>query len=408
MIIDSNKRFSFILAFIFPVIGLFFSIKWRYKPWAKNLFWLFCSFTGLVIIFNYSSAYDIYHYATQLKDFYYADISFNELSNMFFTKEGVDIYQFVMVYFTSRFTANAHILFFLYALIYGFFYSRNIWYVYEKKNNENKSYHIGILVLYIALIWPFWQIAGARFGTAFHVFLYGAIPYIFEKDKSKIIFVFLSAFAHFTFIFPIIVFIFFFLVPLKQNILLVIYTITLFIKEINLSLVNDFLNAHMPSFLHSRINAYTNEEYMMIRKGMSFGLHVTLTNQIGNVAVQILLFFSYFILKKFLSNHQKINNLFFFSVLLGSCINIFSLIPIGDRFLALSQILILTTFVFIFSELKISNPYRKRIVPVILLLFIPIILKIRVGCDYFGFSLFGNLITAFLVEDTMPFIEFIK
>ena len=410
MIINSDKRLSYLLAFLFPIIGLLLAFKWRYTPWAKNLFWIFCSFTGLVIIYTYSESMDIYRYAMQLKDYYYADTSFNELSTLFFTQEGVDIYQFIMVYFTSRFTDNAHLLFLFYAIIYGFFYSRNIWYIYEKKNNQNKSYHIGILIIFIALIWPIWQIAGARFGTAFHLFVYGAMPFIYEKDKSKMIFLFLSPLVHFSFLFPVAVFLLYIILPKNQTFVLVFYIISLFIKEINLPVVNDFLNSYLPSFLHKRVDSYINETYLMevIEKSSNYAFHFLFMNYVGYILIQILLFLTFYVNMKYLKNNSKVQNFYFFSVLLYACSNIFALIPDGLRFLSLSQMFLLISIVFCFSELKISHPFRKRVIPLTLFFIIPMIIKLRVGCDYYGFSLLGNFISAFIIEDVTPIIEYIK
>ena len=408
MTIDSDKRLVFLITLLSPVIGLFLAFKWRYKYWAKDLFWIFCSFTGLVIIYTYSEDYDIYRYAMQLNEFSYADISFRELFQRFFTQEDVDIYQLILVYLTSRFTDNAHLLFFVYAFIYGFFYSRNIWYIYEKKNNQNKSYHMGILILYAALIWPVWQIAGARFGTAFHLFVYGAMPYICEKDKSKLVFLFLSAFVHFSFIFPIAVFLIYLFLPQKRFYVVIFYIITLFIKEIDISLVNELLKAHLPSFLHNRVNAYANEESVMRLSEVVWGFHVTFMNYAGYLVIQLLLLSSYYILAELVRKKDMLNQLFFFSLLLGSFSNIFSLIPNGERFNSLSQLFIVTSIIFIFSELEVSHSYRKRILPLAVFLLIPVVFRIRVGCDYYGFSILGNFITAFFIEDSTPVIEYIK
>ena len=411
MTLDSDRRLYYLVSFISPILGLLISIKWRYKPWAKNLFWIFCSFTGLVIIFSYSDSNDIYRYSLQLKDFYYLKISINELIQYFFTQEGVDIYQLIIVFITSRFTDNAHILFLIYAIIYGFFFSRNIWFIYEKKNNNNRSNHIGILILFIALIWPIWQIAGARFGTAFQLFIYGAMPYVYEKDKSKLIFLLLSPLVHFSFLFPICVFFLYLIVPKKQNMVTVFYVITLFIKEVNLPNLNDFLISHLPAFLHKRIDSYVNEEYLMevVNESSYYAFHFIFMNQVGYILIQILLFCTFYVNLRYIKDNNKIKNFFFFSVLLYSFSNIMALIPDGSRFLSLSQVFLLISVVFCFSELKVSNKFRKRVIhPLSILMIIPMIIKLRIGCDYYGFSLLGNFISVFLIEDVRPIIDYIK
>ena len=408
MTLESDKKIVYLLAFFSPIIGLYTAIRYRYESWAKNLCWIFCSFTGLVIIYSFAEGYDIYRYAMQLKDFYNSELGLLGLARHFFAQENVDVYQFTLVFFVSRFTDNAHLLFLFYAIIYGFFYSRNIWYLYEKKNNSHKSYHIGILILYFASVWPIWQIAGARFGTAFHLFMYGIMPYLLDKNTNKLPFVFLSAFVHFSFLFPIALFLLSLFIPRNQYVALIFYVITLFIKEINLSAVNEFLNTYLPSFLHNRVDIYANEEYYRLIKEATYSFHVIFMNDVGYIVTQILLFSSFYILIKFLKDNIPVNNLFFFSLFVASFSNIASLIPNGERFLSLSQMFIISSVIFIFSELEIDNLYRKRIIPITLLLLIPIVFKIRVGCDYYGFSLFGNYITAFFIEDNTPFIEFIK
>ncbi len=121
----------------------------------------------------------------------------------------VDILQPMVTYLVSRFTDNPTILFTIFGLIFGYFYSRNIWYVLGKIHG-GITLVLFVFVLTFALINPIWNINGFRMWTAAQIFLYGTLPYLLEGKSKGLIWAAVSVFVHFSFLLPLTVLVLFF------------------------------------------------------------------------------------------------------------------------------------------------------------------------------------------------------
>ena len=201
--IFSYNKGIYLTIMIYPLWSLFLSIKHFRMPQAKNLFWLFCCFLGLIHIYfpeGIEDGYDGTRYAQNFITLHQQDFSLNNFISSFFSDEGfVDIYQPVITFLLSIVTGNPHLLFLIFAIVFGFFYSRNIWFILRKFPNTI-GFPLIILTLFFMLICPIWEINGVRMWTALHVFVYGALPYLYNYDRSKIIWCFISLFFHFFFL----------------------------------------------------------------------------------------------------------------------------------------------------------------------------------------------------------------
>jgi len=106
--------------------------QWE-KPWSKNVFWIFCVFFGYTFIVakNDQSYKDSARIAQLLVYYANADMSLGELFRSFYSESSnmVDIVQPLIIFLVSRFTNSSRVLFTILAVIFGYFYSRNIWYV---------------------------------------------------------------------------------------------------------------------------------------------------------------------------------------------------------------------------------------------------------------------------------------
>ena len=187
MQISSNKNSStaFILTLVFPFGGLIYTLNhWREK-WAKNTFWLACIYLGAVFIYLpegtvLGEGADAGRYILDLLNMYNSNMSLSQIIGQYqINQRTMDLYQPLMTYLISRFTDNGHVLFTVFAIVFGYFYSRNIWYILEKLPNKKLGW-LTILVAIYFLICPITQINGVRMWTALHVFVYGMMPYILE------------------------------------------------------------------------------------------------------------------------------------------------------------------------------------------------------------------------------------
>ena len=137
--IGNNRQTAIFLMLILPFAGLVYSLAhWR-ESWAKNAFWLACVYLGAVFIFlpagtTLGGGADGGEYVLRLIDMHNDDsISFWGIISKFQQDQRyMDLYQPLMTLLVSRFTDNGHVLFTLYAFVFGFFYSRNVWYILDK------------------------------------------------------------------------------------------------------------------------------------------------------------------------------------------------------------------------------------------------------------------------------------
>ena len=132
-----NSNNKVLLAILWPFAGLITSLKhWR-QPWAMNMFWVVCMYLGVIQIYHpegtvLGDGADSGRYVLQLMDMYNNVHSFSDVSKYFYEGGTIDIFCSTLTFFVSRFTDNGHVFFFFVALIFGFFYSRNVWYILGK------------------------------------------------------------------------------------------------------------------------------------------------------------------------------------------------------------------------------------------------------------------------------------
>jgi len=406
----------YLTIFVFPLWTLNLSIKYFRLPQAQNLFWLFCIFLGLIHVYfpDIEIDTDGFRYAQRLIELNQQPISLGHYFSLFYTEGGfVDIYQPVITYLFSNITNNPRWLFLFFSFVFGFFYSRNIWFVLNKFPSTI-GLPLFLFTLYFILICPIWNINGVRMWTAFHVFVYGALPYLFNSDKSKLIFCFISVFFHFSFIIPLFVIIIYYFVPKSLNIFFTFFVISLFIKELNIEQIKLFLENTIPTFLLDRVNGYVNEEYSqhLIETKSALNFYVEGSKKLVNSFVTIL-FAVIFIWSKFIIRKcSYLLNMFCFSLFVYSISNILSLIPSVDRFIILSQMFSFI-FIILFYIYYMDFEIKQTVTTVVykyspIMLIIPILVTLRMACDFYGISFFLNPLALIFIEDNQPIIQLIK
>lgn len=405
----SERNSVLLVALIFPFFGLFYSFLKRNETWFKNLLWIFVAYSGFVFIYNPigGTSHDFIRYAEDFQNYAQSDLSFfGIIKNSFVVGGNRDIFMAILMFTVSRFTANPTIFFGVFALIYGFFYSRNIWYLFNNNNTSNQhSFYITILLLFFMLIVPFWGLV--RIWFAIHVFFYGALPFVYKGDKSKLIWVFLTPLIHFSTMFPLSIFLIFLIFGAKQKVYFIFYIVTLFISEIDLDFVRNAVSDLFP-YLQSTAEVYTSETYAEVVSSRTYVWHFKLATMLVKWYFIVMPIISYFYFTKYFKSNVALNRLFSFSFLLYGASNIFALIPSGGRYVFLSRLFMLFAIVLSFLSKNPPSNYKKYM-PLSLMLFYPVIFNVRVGFDYYGLSLFiGNFLTTFFWTDNIPLIDFIK
>ena len=194
---STNTDSHWILFLILPFFAGIAAIKRFRAPWAKNIIWAFIIFYGFTYaIGKESNNDDINRYAEELHSLYGKSLTFHQAVNLFKEGEEVDILRTLLAIVISRVTDSHEILTGVYALSFGFFYTRNIWYLLDRLRGNIKPLTV-ILIAVFVLINPFWNINGFRFNTAVHIFFYGLLPYLYEGKRRMLIVSALSLLVHF-------------------------------------------------------------------------------------------------------------------------------------------------------------------------------------------------------------------
>lgn len=407
-----REELYFYLGFLIWPFGTTVSAlkNWR-QPFSRDVFWLFCVFFGFTFVVAEEGGADSARYAAWLAQYAHSDMNLKELWRSFYSESTgyVDILQPMVTYLVSRFTDNPAILFAVFGLIFGYFYSRNIWYILGKIEGK-VTVVLFVLILTFSLINPIWKINGFRMWTAAQIFLYGALIFFFEGKSKGLIWASVSVFVHFSFLLPLSALILFYFIKNKTNLYLVIFIITSFIKELDLVFVRDSLS-FLPGFLQTRVSGYTNLDYAEFRADRLLlgNWYLKYSELVLKWIVYAFCLSIYFFFIKWVKQRQELLALFCFSLLIYSFANIFSLVPSGGRMITVAN-----TFMFSFFVIFFSRYQENRNVSILKTLSIPFLLlfcvvSLRIGMDYYGLmTIIGNPVLAVIYTEAFPLIEQIK
>ena len=389
---------------------------WR-QPWAMNVFWIVCIYLGAIQIYCpdgtvLGTGADGGRYVLQLIEMHNASRGLLEQIAYNFADYSLDYYQVILTWFVSLFTDNGHVLFACFAAVFGFFYSRNMWYVLNRISSiENKTILVFVFLLFLTC--PIWQINGVRMWTAAHIFMYALLPYMWEGDKRRLYWLIAVPFVHFSFLFFVILSVVFVLLPeriiIKSRILkcglISLFSVSLVAGAVKVDSVVNMLEQYSPDSYLDRIETYTRESsFERVSEGKKqLNWYVTASSNISFWASNILLL----LLALKSSVNGKSRRLLYYCLLISSIANIAKHIPSGGRFLVIAH---LFSFSLIIWQLCERNDLFKKVAAICAIpLLITIVFTIRSGLDYYGISMLcGNFFTALLWDNNVPLINLIK
>ena len=415
---------NIVLTFLFPFVGLISSLaNWR-QSWAKNVFWLACVYLGAVFIYCpegtiIGQGIDGGRAVLELMDAYQNQAS---LSSLYIASKiiggGLDIYKTLVIFVVSRFTSNGHVLFALLATVFGFFYSRNVWYILDKLPNKKQGVFVILPILYF-LLCPITQINGVRMWTALHVYVYALMPYLLDRDKSKLWCLALAPLIHFSFLYVSLLGLAYVILPERvktggrafQIIAIITFVATLMVNSLNLEAVNGMLMEYSPESYEGRIEMYVNQDTAERNaESATFNnWYIAVSGSLKKWGVAVLLIFLSPCMKKYFKGKPGLNRLYLFALILGAFANIMSLIPSGGRFQTLSMMFMVPVILLSIMKIPKADNYYGMTKTAMLFLLIPVVVDFRRLFDFFGITaVFGNFITVFFLESNVPLIEFVK
>jgi len=275
------------------------------------------------------------------------------------------------------------------------------------------------LVTLYFLICPITHINGVRMWTALHVFVYATMPYLLERDRSKLWWVILTPLIHFSYLYVALFTIVYVLLPYKtktQNyffitVAYILFFASLLVNSLNLSSVSDILAEYSPETYEGRISQYVSQD-VVDRNAEADALnnwYVAGSGIIKGWSYNILLLLLYRCLRRNFKSNEKLWKLYVFTLFFCAFANIMSLIPSGVRFQLVSQMFIVPLILLVAMNIPKSDYFRKYINVFSVLLLIPFVVEMRKLLSFYSITaIFGNFITVFFWENNVALISFIK
>lgn len=403
--------------FIFsPFLTVLYSLKHYKQSFAKNIIWAFTVFYGYTfIVYNKMDS-------TRYKEWFLINVSdklsFGDFLGTLYSVDkfnsgiNIDILEPIISYIISLFTSDYKFLFAAYGLIVGYFYSRNLWYLLERIDFKMKPILLPLIFCF-ALISPIWDLNGFRFCAATHVFLFGALPFLFEGKKKGLILVAASVLVHFSFVLPVVILIAYMLIGNRFFIYYVIFIASMFVTEINIDSLNNFITSNFPEVFQVRTSGYTSIDRAQELKddsgNSSLNWYVKGHENVLKWLIIVFLSVIFFRGKDFLQKHKYLLRLICFSLLLYACANLASLVPSGGRFFSLSNLFALA-FIILYIQTGPKETVLNKLVPLAVpLMWLFIIVRFRMSLDTFGLStVLGNPIVIMFFRGDVALISLIK
>lgn len=407
-------KYNYIFAVLFPFWTMLLSVAKFNSKSAKNLFWYGCAFMGFVFIYYPvgGSGTDSTRIAQGLINMHFNPVDFDIVVGYFYNEDSsLDIYQTLVTFIVSLFTGNPHYLFLIYAIVFGFFYSRNLFIVFSFSKTEKLNWSVWIVLVMFILIRPIWDINGVRMYTALHVFLYGLFSYLFQNNHKKLICCVLAVFVHFSFILPVAILLMIIFVPKRNlSVFFILYFIAIAFNELDIESLKYGLQDILPAQLNKKVGEYMNEEYILTvnERNSSYSQYIHVAGYMSRYFSHFIVIFFWINLKSFFQNDQLRKILSYF-LIFATVFETLSVIPSMGRFLDISNMIFYALLLKMLFDSSINFKLQVFVKYLALLLVLPILFRLRIGTDYYGSSLFwGNFISAIFIDDNVPIIDFVK
>lgn len=396
----SEAFYPWLLFLVWPFLSAVSAFRNYRQPWAKNVFWAFCAFYGLTFAIGAETeGMDIMAYIGGFQEMHGRTMSFDEVVAYFRSSGEIDILRTSISYVLSRFTGSQAVLTMTYGIVFGFFLSRNLWFLLDRLEGRLTLLTIMLATCFF-LINPIWNINGFRMWTAAHIFLYGILPWLCDKNPKRLWVSVLSIMVHFSFIVPVGMAIGYMLLGNRLNFYFAAYIITFFISEINITAINNLMEAYAPEILQERTIHYRTEGALE-RQGLeedNRNWYVRWHRKALTWSITGFMVVLFWMGRDYFKKNRGIMNLVCFTLLFYAGANVLSLLPSGGRFLTIGH-LCAVALITLYVQNREKDKWLRRFVfistPALLLY---IIVAIRTSLySVSAASVLGNPIIAFFI-----------
>lgn len=410
-----NKSYHLVYFFLHPFFSLLYYLKNFRKEHSKNVIWLFTIFFGFTIsIGKESQGSDIVRYMRDVTLLHDKHFTLSTAIEYFISTGEIDIGRTFLTILVSRFTDNGYYLIIVFATIFGYFFSRNMWFILDRLNGRIKPVLV-ILIIVLFLVVPIWDLGGFRFWTAAHVFTYGCLHYFFKYKPKRILWAILTPFVfHFAFLLPLSILLIHMISGSRLRLYYFFFLFSFLISEINVGLFNTYIESYTPEILQERTESYRSEtaleKFEDSKSSSSKVWYAEYQNKFIAWPLMFTLILSFWVFKQTLRHDKNIYRIFSFTYLFFGVSNIFTNLPSGGRFQSVAILFSLSVLIIflqnksynklIINTLKLSSP----------LLFLFIIVSIREGFYLISLmTIMGNPIFAmFSIGENISLNDIIK
>lgn len=411
----NNQFFAYVTFLVWPIFSLIYALVNYRSAYSKNIVWLFCAFFGYTFIIS-NPDMDANRYKDWLvkahKNYAYDYNYIDQLKEPYLNKgiySGTDIYSHFLTTTVALFTKDFRILFAIVGLIYGYFYSRNIFLIIKHCDKNRLSKIALLIIVTMAFIIPFWNINGYRFYTAAHIFIFAVLKILLDKDRRFALLILLSPLVHFSFILPSAVLCIYYFVGNKIYLYIIALIISLFFIDLNPKIVNE--NAELaPLFMQNKVKGYSSIDYVKEVQKSEVGMNWYVKGH--NYALYFCLYTSILLIvfkRKYLAIDKSVVSVISLGILLFATANLVSSIPSMGRFYLVAAILLFSGFALAIQNGQYIGVKKYIYLFYLIPLSIFLIVEIRIGFDFIGLNtLFLNPLIAPFFPDSPALIDLIK
>lgn len=170
-----------------------------------------------------------------------------------------DIYTLSVNFFVGRFSDNYHWVFFIYAIVFGFFYIKSLR-IFIRCEQTRSNIMFYLLLFLFCYSNPIFNINGVRFWTASWIAVYATLKIVVDRRYIYILLLAITPLVHGTFPIWIVALLVALLTSRFHKIWQVLFVVASFVTAVSfLDLLNDYSDK-LPQFMQNQIWSYTQSE----------------------------------------------------------------------------------------------------------------------------------------------------
>lgn len=415
--VKTDDKTGFYAAFMFLVWPLLAVVSafWNYRSsWGKNILWAFVAFYGFSFAIGAESqGSDIVGYAAEVEYLHTVEMTFSDAIDYYRQRGEIDILRTFIAVTLSRLTGSQPVLTLVYGIIFGFFFSRNIWYVLSHLKGKIKPITM-LLLLCFFLVVPFWLITTFRMWTATHIFMYGLLPFLFEGRRRRAFIASLAILVHFSFLVPVGILFTYMLLGNRMTLYFGFFLATFFISEIDLTVFNNAIENYAPEIIQERTAGYRGEDKVeSYREDVGGSTRVWYAIWYGRALKWSIMGFLVVLFLKgrdFFTKNRGWLRLLSYTLLFYGVANLFSSLPSGGRFASVANLCALSVIILYVQNREHEVVMKRFIIAALPALLLFVIVSIRMSLySLSATSVLGNpFIALFLYGDYISLNDVLK